>query len=404
MQLKPLALGAIACASVGEAAAAQQMPVVPRERQLTGAASLSAAYDSNFARSTRALADQRRIKPEELTLRPQLSLNVAQPIGQQIVFLRGSAGYDLYRENDRLNRARADLQGGAATTIGFCQATAVGAYQASQSDLATIDSPGVKNFVQVTSSSLGVQCGRPQGFTGSLMGQRGDTKNSASIQKEVDSTVESLAATFGYGNPTLGSVALVYSYANNEMPNRINPGRPVGDSFFTQTYGVTVQRNFGSRLAITGTAGRTMVKREFAPAGVDQKFTSTTYAGSVTYKVGSRATVELVGDRAVMPTSRAGKLYDISTSGEVRGRYRLGSRYQISLGHRIEDVESNADTSLPRQAITESRTNSTYASVRYQQSRRASLSVDVRYDDRNTNLPEFNYNSTRIGLTAEVGF
>ena len=175
-------------------------------------------------------------------------------------------------------------------------------------------------------------------------------------------------------------------------------------TFFTQTLGVAVERQFGSRIKTTATVGQTTVKREFAPAGADLKFTSLTYAGTVNYRLGGRLTLDLSADRAVVPTARAGKLYDITTKGQLRAAYRLGSRYVVSLGGGVEDVKSNPDTAILRPVVSKARTNSVSASVRYAQNARTRLVLDVRYDDRNTNLPEFNYTSTRVGLTAQVGF
>lgn len=404
MRLRPFALGAVACACCGTGADAQSMPAITPEREFHVSASVATVYDNNFARSSKTLAAQRGIEQNEITVQPRVSVDVVQPLGRQLIFLNGGAGYDFHRENDQLDRARGDVQGGYVASLGFCQASTFGNYRVAQSDLATLDAPVVKNLSQVTSVAVGAQCGRPRGFTGGGTVQRTESKNSASIQKPADSTVETLAAQFGYSNPTLGRFAVVYNYSNNEFPNRILPGRPIGDGFFTQSFAVMAERQFGSRIKVNATAGQTTVKREFAPPGTDLKFTSTTYSGLVNYNVGSRITFELLADRAVVPTARAGKLYDITTNGQLRGTYKLGSRYVVALGHRIADVKSNADTTGPLRVITKSRTDSTFASIRYSQSRRASLLLDVRYDDRSTNLPEFNYTATRIGLTAEVGF
>jgi hypothetical protein len=148
-----------------------------------------------------------------------------------------------------------------------------------------------------------------------------------------------------------------------------------------------------------------MVKREYAPLGTDDlKFSSTTYNGALDYRVSSRLQVALRGERAVVPSARAGKLYDIRTSGNVVGTYKLGSRFAVSLGHNIDDVKSNVDTTLALRTLTKSRTHSTFGTFRYKQSDRASLVFDVSYDERKANLSDFNYNSTRVGVTAEIGF
>ena len=404
MQLRRFVLGVVGCACGAMPAGAQMLPAVVGERQIHANLNVATIYEDNFSRSSKILAAQRGIKQNEVTVRPQVNVDVVQPVGQQIVYLRGGAGYDFHRFNNQLDRARADLQGGYVTTISLCQASVYGNYRAGQSDLALLDSPGVKNLSQVTGTAAGVQCGRPGSFVGGMTVQRTEAKNSAAIQKEADSTVETLSAQLGYSNSTIGQVGLTYAYSNNEFPNRLIPGRPVGDGFFTQTFGVTAERQFNSRLKATAAAGRTTVKREFAPAGTDLKFTSSTYSALVNYRLGNRLTFELSGDRAVIPTARAGKLYDIATTGELRGTYRFGSRYMVSLGGRVEDIKSNPDTTLARPIVTDARTKTAFGSITYSQSRRASLVLDVRYDDRNTNLPDFNYTSTRVGITAEVGF
>lgn len=404
MHLGRFVVGVVGCACGAVPASAQMLPTVTGERQLHANVTVATIYDNNFARSSQVLAAQRGIKQNEVTLRPSVNVDIVQPLGRQIVYLKGGGGYDFHRENAQLDRARADVQGGYVTTLSICQATLYGSYRAAQSDLATLDSPGVKNLSQATSTAAGVQCGRPGSFSGGANVQRIESQNSATVQKEADSTVETLSAQLGYSNSSIGQLGIFYNYANNEFPNRIIPTRPIGDGFFTQTIGVSVDRQFGSRVKANVSAGRTMVKREFAPPGTDKKFTSSSYSALINYRLGSRITFELLGDRAVVPTARAGKLYDISTSGQLRGTYKLGSRYIVSLGGQVVDIKSNPDTLSARAVVTSARTKSAFASVRYAQSRRAGLVLDVRHDDRNTNLPDFNYRSTRVGLTAEVGF
>ena len=404
MQLRRLAFGVVGSACCGASASAQMLPAVSSERQFHANASVATIYDNNFARSSRALAAQRGISMRETTLRPQVTVDVVQPLGRQLVYLKGGAGYDFHRENNQLDSARGDVQGGYVTTLGFCQASTFGNFSVAQSDLSTLDSPGVKNVGKVTAFAVGAQCGRARGFTGGVTAQRAEVKNSARVQTIADSTVETLSTQVGYANPNLGRFSLAYNYSNNELPNQIIPGRPIGDGFFTQTLGVAVERQFGSRIKTTATVGQTTVKREFAPAGADLKFTSLTYAGTVNYRLGGRLTLDLSADRAVVPTARAGKLYDITTKGQLRGTYRLGSRYIVSLGGGVVDVKSNPDTAIRRPVVSQARTKSVSTSVRYAQNQRTSLVLDVRYDDRNTNLPEFNYTSTRVGLTAQVGF
>ena len=74
------------------------------------------------------------------------------------------------------------------------------------------------------------------------------------------------------------------------------------------------------------------------------------------------------------------------------------SRILVTLGAKRENTDSNTDSSAdPLQAlfITNSRTNIGYGSIRYRQSSHATLSLDVKREDRKTNVPIFNYVDTR---------
>lgn len=404
MRLRPVALGVAVCVGFGTSAAAQAIPQISSARQFKIKSAVNVIYDTNVSRTSKALADLRGIEMRDVTVRPEVGLEVVQPLGRQLIYVNGRLGYEFHRENSELDRGRASVQGGYITRLGMCQGSASTSYRASQSDLATVDTLRVKNLQQTSVIGVGAQCGRSQGIVATVSAQRSETKNSATVQKLADSDSDTLGLGIGYGNATLGRLMLTYSYSDNELPNRITPGRPIGDGFLVQTYGVAVERKFGSRLNVNGLLGRSTIKREFAPPGTDLKFTSTNYAAVIAYKVGSRLNIDLSASRAVIPSVRAGKLYDIATIGEVRGRYSVGSRYTLTMGHRIADTDSNTDTFLNVPVVTNSRLKSTYGGISYRQSERVSLTLDARYDDRNTNVPDFNYKATTVGLTLEVGF
>ena len=404
MRLRPIALGVLVCAGLGTSAAAQAVPSVGAARQFHVRTGVNVSYDTNFSRTSKALAALRGVSQNEVTTRPEVSVELVQPLGRQVVYLNGNLGYEFHRENDNLDRGRGDVQAGYATQLGFCQVSANGNYRASQADLATVDTLRVKNLLQTTGLGASAQCGRPQGIVGSVSVQHSEARNSATLQKLADNESNTISVAGGYGNQTLGRLMLTYGYTENDLPNRINPGRPPGDGFKVQSYGVSYERALGSRINMSGMVGRSRVKREFAPVGTDLTFSSTTYSGAIDYTMSSRLNFNLSASRAVVPSIRAGKLYDIATTGQAQARYNLGSRFVLTLGHRIADTKSNTDTTLNVPVLTKSRANSTYGSVTYRQSERASLTLDARYDDRNTNTPDFNYTATTVGLTLEVGF
>lgn len=408
MRLRMLAFGAAVCTAAAGASVAQQMPAIQAggKRAFDLGARVDAFYDSNMARASDAVAARRGLSKSDYVARPGVTANIVQPVGQQVLFITGNAGYDFHRDNKQLDRGRIDVSGGAAGRVGPCQPILGAGFKAAQSDLTDSEQLSVKNLQKTTTMQAGLTCGRPIGPGIALTAQQSQFKNSAVDRVTSDSDTQNVSLAVNYAHPSLGTASAVYSYASSEFPNRIIPGRPVGDGFFQTSYGLSYKRAFGPRLNVDGLVSRTTVKREFAPPGVQQKFSSTTYAANASYRFGQRINLQLHGVRSVQPSNRAEKLYDIITSGEVVANYRLGSRYNIMVGHLIEDRDSNRDTTVPttRPTITTSRLNATYGAVRYQQSDRLSFELNLRREDRKTDLPDFNYTSNRIGISANVGF
>lgn len=407
MRLRTYALlasvSAAACA--GTAAHAQSAAPQPgAAREFKIGARVAAFYDSNVSRSSVALSGARDLSRSDYVLRPEATASIVQPLGRQMVFINGAAGYDFYRRNDDLNRRRYDVTVGGLGAVGPCAQTGTASFRAAQSDLGDVDLTTVKNLQKTMSFTAGVTCGRSVGPTVGLAAQRSDVKNSARTLKVSDSTTAGVSASFGYRNPTLGTISAYYSYSETEQPNRIIVGRPVGDGFHVESAGVNLQRKFGSRLDVLAAAGGMRLTREFAPPGASLKITGATYNGAATYRAGSRLTLSLNASRAFQPSATAGKLYDVTTRGDIGARYKLGSRFSVSLSQAVVDTKSNRDTALPGLVVTKSRTYSTAGTILYTQNQHASVAMDVRYDDRETDVPSFNYNAVRVGLTLAANF
>src|SRR3569623_642403 len=94
----------------------------------------------------------------------------------------------------------------------------------------------------------GLQCGRPIGPGLQMSVQRDQAKSSATQRVEVDHDTRSASVGLSYTHPTLGTAAVGWNYAANQYPNRIIPGRPIGDGFFTYAYGFSYSRQFGTKL------------------------------------------------------------------------------------------------------------------------------------------------------------
>ena len=76
----------------------------------------------------------------------------------------------------------------------------------------------------------------------------------------------------------------------------------------------------------------------------------------------------------------------------------------LIVGHTYQDVQSNVDTAQVLRVVTSSITNTTYGQFELRRVGNGSVTFDVRHERRDTNLPTFNYTSTRVGLTAAYSF
>jgi hypothetical protein len=391
---------------VAHAAAAQtQMPAVVGKRDLKIGLRVNAAYDTNVSRSSKTVAAIRGLQLSDYLLTPAATVSLVQPIGPETIYLNGDAGYVFYKENTQLNSVRASVNGGVLTRLGICQQALTAAYRASQNELANIDLGTVKNVQEATIIGAGLQCATTTGLGGNVFASRTETTNQSAVRRTSDTTVETLNIGAQYGRPSLGTLSLNFAFSGTQFPNRITPGRPVGDGFFTQSYGIGYQRAFGTRLQVGAQAATTHVKREFAPAGVDTSFNTPTYSADVTYGFGPRINLQATATRSVVPSQQLGKTYDKITGYGLVGNYKMGPRLSFRGGLQRQDVTSNLDTSISLgPVVTDQRINSIYGSVTYSPGRLWSVSLDVRHDERKANLPDFNYTSNRVGVTTQATF
>lgn len=406
MRLRRLALGATLSVLSCSAAMAKIGVVQPTtsQRDLGFGAQVLVLYDSNSSRSGAAVARQRNLAASDVTVTPSLDFNLTQPVGQQSLYLNGSAGYQFHRKNKVLDRQNYVLDGGGSARLGVCQASAFGSYRASQADLMDLDPLTNKNLRSSKGLGTTLQCGLPTGLGFNMTVQRTENKNSEPRLKVSDSDTKNIAVGIGYQNAMLGTIGLSYSYDTNEFPNRMIPGRPIGDGYFSEAFGVTAQRNFGSKLSVDLAASRLKLKREFAPLGFPATLTGSNYAATVSYNLGTRISLGAGASRSIRPSGRPGKLYDIAESANLDIGYKLGSRFDVGLTQTYGRVTSNRDTLTPLLVITNSQLYSTSLNLTYSQSARFKLGINVRYDDRQTNLPQFDYSATSVGIRAGTSF
>lgn len=406
MRTQDWALGALTCLGLAlPLSAAAQTPAGGGSREFKIGARATGTYDTNVSRSTKAVAAIRGLALDDYFVTPAATISVVQPLGRNSLFLAGDVGYAFYKRNTELNSERSSLSGGGSASLGPCQQNLVAAYSANQGQSTALDLGDVKNVQRSTTFGGTLQCATPLGAGVAIAAQRAEARNSDPTRKISDSTTDSASVSLVYGKPTLGVVSLSFSYAETNFPKRDALAGPIDDGFFTQNYALSYERAFNDRLSVSAAASRTFLKRAFAPPGVKQSITSNTYALDVTYGLGARINLDVHASRALTPSQQLGKTYDKQTSLSAGVSYRSSQRLAFTAGVSRNDVDSNVDSALVLgPVVTSSSTQAVYASATYSPGQLWSLSLNVRQEDRDANLPEFNYTSTRIGLTAQASF
>jgi len=400
-----LALGVMIGAGACTSAAAQSMPAgASNQRMFKVGLTTDVIYDSNIAQGSNALARQLVIRPSDETVRPLLNATVVQPLGRQAFFLNMAAGYDFHRYNKQLDHINVDASGGARVPTGPCLTTLTGTYTAAQSDPYEVPGGSGKNLLTDTSEVLSVACQTSGGFGGQIAAQHGDTSNSNPTRLSSDHTVNGVSGSFGYSNAGLGTIGISGSESKQTFPSRMNAKGTLGDSYTSTSLGVVYSKTIGTKLSASVTAGGSQIKRESAPPGVPLTSRGLNYNAAVTYNVSHALQLQANVARAYKPSNSPGKLYDLTTSASLSGRYNLGSRISISAGGTFEKSVSNSDTTGSFILPTSFRQQSYNASVRYQPSPRASVSLSVQQEQKTANIHTFDFTNTEAKISLGLSY
>lgn len=352
-------------------------------------------HNSNVARTNEARATLRGLTLDDTIFTPQATLNVVAPVGRQAVFLRSSAGYSFYNKNDKLNRERLDFTGGMNLALGPCHSVVSGGYARG---INIVDDPllieDVENTQERKQAGVNVTCTRPTGFGVVAGASKEWSGNDLAALKYADYERTSYNAGVTYSRPALGVLTL---FVNQGTTNYVN--RP--DGYDLTSYGLTYERQLGARIEGAVTLARSKINPTGPLAASDSE--STTYALNVTYRASDRLRMQASFDRSVTPSTGFGRVYDLGTAYRLSGEYDLGSRITIGVGGARVERETELGVIVPG-TLTDSSTDSVYATVKYRQSQRLVFALNAGREERNTNEPQFDYTNERIGIAAEVAF
>ncbi|MBT9471366.1 MAG: outer membrane beta-barrel protein [Pseudomonadota bacterium] len=374
-------------------------------RRLDFGAHASVFHDSNVARTDETLAAQRGIEPEDVIFTPSLRFDLLLPISRQSFFLNGTAGYDFHRENNQLDSERFNVSSGLNGQLGPCRGTLMGGYTRAQGDLQDLTLINPENTREVTSVNANVSCARPTGLGLQLSAGHEWANNSNVLQAQSDYESSSGQVGVTYGRPTFGVLTVFAQRQRTEYDNRIGLGSTPG--YDMTAAGVSFERRLGARIEGTLSLSYSWVDPLTSAPGGAGEYTGTTYGADFVFRPTERLETLFTYERSIVPSTRIGKLYDIQEDLRLEARYQLGARFQVGLGGRMLDSTSEGSTLVgvnPGLLLTDSRTKVMFGSLTFKQSQRTSIRLDVSREEREANIPTYEYSTTRVGLTADVAF
>ena len=364
------------------------------------AASITAEYDDNIARSDAAQALLRGLIRDDTTTTPRVMVDLASNLAGAHVFLRGTAGYDAHANNRQLDRQRTDLQSGVGVAIGRCSGALQGGYGVRQSDLADLYGPVVRNQLETRSVEADAGCDRGAGVTTRVAVSRTWTTNSAPLQAIADTDVTRVMPAVAYASPWLGQVSVYGRYDAIVYPNRVDLNRKTA-GFDGLAAGTTLRHDLSARLSASLDASYVqLTPRQTSPT----RFSGLNYGAAVTYAPTASSTLKLDLGRIVKPSERIDANFDVQDFARVSGTLRLDRRTDLALGlGQRRDSYANNNLAIISYLTTDT-VSDVSATLNYRLRRDVTLSVDGRGERRAANLAAFSYSDWRAGLAAAVTY
>lgn len=403
-----LAVGALIVAS----AAASQAMAAPAARAPVDRFSVNlsarAEYDTNISGASPSEARARGLTTDDMIYTPSVSVDFNLPVSRQTFYLRGAAGYLFHDKNKNLDSERLSLDTGVKGRVSICDLTASGSYQRSLSSMDDIVlGPTIDNILEVKNLTAGAVCARKTGLgvTGGVTQEWGSNSRSQLAGQDYEST--SYTGGVVYTRPQFGTLTV---FGRHQRIDYVHSTPALGafgnpNSYESKTGGVSFERRLGGRIDGVVSAAYTSVDT-LGPtiAGTTGgDFSGFTYSLNARYRVTERFTTEFVFARAVQPSNRFGDSYDISESYEVRGTYNFGTRITANLGYQHRKSDSKGGQIFAGN-LTNSTSNFVNAGLTYRQSKRVSLVLDAAREERQANDPRYNYDNTRVGISASVNY
>lgn len=360
-------------------------------------------HETNMTGVSEAEARSRGISPDDTIYTPSVNVALNLPLGRQLFYLDGYAGYVYHDKNTIYDSERLTLSTGLKGRFGPCQTEISGNYAHALSSFDDIVlGPTIDNILETKGAKLQATCARPTGLgvTGSVAYEVAE--NDQSLLKPQDYEQTSYLGGIVYTRPRLGSITVFGQHTRTEYNHRL-PLAGQTDGYEANTEGVTYERQLGARIQGTVTVSYSSVDGLGGTGVTNSDFSGLTYSLAGSYRASSRLRFDTAFAREVTPSNRFGNSYDVGTRYSLKGTYDLGSRISTTLGFEQRDVDSKGAPVFAGN-LTNSKIKIVSGGVTYRMNRRINLSLDAAHEQRDANDPRFEYDNTRVGLSAGVTY
>lgn len=379
-------------------------------RHIDLTASVEVRHDSNVARTSAAAAAARGLSQSDEKLMPNISINMGLPFGVHNFTLSGSAGYDFYRRNTRLNRERIQFASSLAMNLPVCDPTITGNFSRRQSDLGEIGALSGVGTTTVrnteTQKTIGgtLACGKDYGLRPTFSASYMDGKNSATQRQVTDRNVTTYSAGIGYVHPLIGDLLLFAQERDTRFPNQLLPnGSENGHR--QRSYGGSFTRNIGARLQ--GTVQVTYTDLKSRQAGVSS-FHGLNWGGDLTVQASPMLMVHGSVGRSIASSLAIDANYHVDTHYSLDASLAVSPLMNIQGGFTIAKrnffgSQGAFSPGVPAaNLLTNDRKSTFFGSIAYQFAPKLKFILEGAHETRNANGTFFDYNNNRVGLRAEL--
>ncbi|KAA9013031.1 outer membrane beta-barrel protein [Sphingobium limneticum] len=403
---KTMNIGRIATLSLGAMASLVASRALAQEgKRLEFDLGADMLYDSNVARGSEQAAIARGIKPEDVRFSPRVGVTLNQSFGPHAATLVGTAGYDFYSRNERLNRERLKANATGSFRFPICSLdlrSGISRRQSDLGDLAIVPSDPAsssKNIENVVTAGATASCGGSIGLRPSAIVDWSDAQNSASLRQTADNKSITYGGGLLYTHPVIGNITLYAGKREVDYPNRDPLLTTALNSFSASRYGVLFNRDIGSQVKLEGELLYSDVKLgngRDAFSGTNWRFATTI----------SFTQLQFIAEtsRSVDPSLGFDANYVLQSNHSLTVRYALSARLTSSLAGSIAVRDYDYEPAVAVSRIVHDNMKRVSLGLAYQLTSRVSLDATGGYQKRNANGGLYDYSSYQVGMGVSTSF